>query len=473
VRSRWRGTLLLALITLALLGSTACGARLNHDQVAAVNSRNGGSQPPAQAQAAPAKATTQSATTAPAQPGQPVAADPGAAAAADPGAGAAPPPQAEGGCTPTGGNLDVGITDSSVTVASVATITGPVPGLFKNMQSGIKAYAAYVNSIGGICGRKLDVLYADDRLDAGTNRSETQRLMSQAFAFVGGYSVVDDGGADVLAGSGIPDIGSAIGAKRASMPENFATSPTEPGATSNGSQPQLQYFMQSYGVHKAAVVWPAQNDARNRGRAYVNDMKSVGLQIDDADQIEVAVTETNYVGVATKIKNDGVDIVITALEVNGISKLAQAFDQVGYKPKVPFYGQQTYGGQFLNLAGPSANGAVLALQHSIVEDRAQNPAMDTMATWYERANPGQDLDYFSIQGWIAGAMFGKALTQAGPSPTRALVLQQLQTFTAFDADGFIAPIDPAERKPSPCFVVVTVEDQKWKRVDPQTGFRCG
>jgi hypothetical protein len=52
------------------------------------------------------------------------------------------------------------------------------------------------------------------------------------------------------------------------------------------------------------------------------------------------------------------------------------------------------------------------------------------------------------------------------------VLQQLQTFTSFDADGFIASSDPAERKPTPCFVVVTVEDQKWKRVDPESGFRC-
>jgi ABC-type branched-subunit amino acid transport system substrate-binding protein len=257
------------------------------------------------------------------------------------------------------------------------------------------------------------------------------------------------------------------------MPENFAMTPNEPTGTSNGSQGQLQYFMQTYGVKKAAVVWPAQNDARKRGLAYVNDMKSVGLTINPEDQLEVAVAETNYVGVATKMKNDGVDILITALEANGIARLAQAFDQVGYKPKVPFYGQQTYGTQFLKAGGPSANGTILALSHSIVEDRAQNPAVDAFVTWYQRVNPGQDIDFFAVQGWIAGAMFGKALTLAGPSPTRALVLQQLQGFTSFDADGLIAPTNPAERKPTGCFVVVTVENGQWKRLDPDTGFRCG
>jgi ABC-type branched-subunit amino acid transport system substrate-binding protein len=465
---------LVVVIALAL-ATSACGARLDDQQRAAVNTRgNTGGQAAAAPSAGartsvPNAASTGPAVTAAADTSGPAA---DAAAAPNPGDGAAAP-QAGAACAPTGGNLDVGITDSSVTIGSVATITGPVPGLFRNVQSGVKAYAAYVNSTGGICGRKLDIQYADDRLDAGTNRSETQRLMEGVFAFAGSYSVVDDGGASVLAGSGIPDIGSAIGANRASMPENFATTPNEPTGTSNGSQGQLQYFMQTYGVKKAAVVWPAQNDARKRGLAYVNDMKSVGLTINPEDQLEVAVAETNYVGVATKMKNDGVDILITALEANGIARLAQAFDQVGYKPKVPFYGQQAYGTQFLKAGGPSANGTILALSHSIVEDRAQNPAMDAFVTWYQRANPGQDIDFFAIQGWIAGAMFGKALLLAGPSPTRALVLQQLQGFTSFDADGLIAPTNPAERKPTGCFVVVTVENGKWKRLDPDTGFRCG
>src|SRR4051794_35825003 len=131
---RWQCRVSLVAGAVALLASTACGARLDHDQVAALNGRGGSAQQGAPAQAAPVKAAAPSATTTPAQPGQPVAADPGAAAVADPGAGGAPPPAAEGGCTPSGGNLDVGITDSSVTVASVATITGPVPGLFRNMQ---------------------------------------------------------------------------------------------------------------------------------------------------------------------------------------------------------------------------------------------------------------------------------------------------------------------------------------------------
>ena len=69
-------------------------------------------------------------------------------------------------------------------------------------------------------------------------------------------------------------------------------------------------------------------------------------------------------------------------------------------------------------------------------------------------------------------MFVKAATAAGGDITRDKVLEQLQTFTTFDADGFLAPINPVGKKPSPCFMVVMVEGGAWKRVYPESGFAC-
>ena len=40
-------------------------------------------------------------------------------------------------------------------------------------------------------------------------------------------------------------------------------------------------------------------------------------------------------------------------------------------------------------------------------------------------------------------MFADAIEAAGPSPTRDAVLGVLRTYTAFDADGLVAPINPA------------------------------
>jgi ABC-type branched-subunit amino acid transport system substrate-binding protein len=460
------------LVVAAVLATTACGARLDQEQVGALAARRNGAGTTAargtgsttggtQAQAGGTQAATGATT--------------GGAAATGGGAtsgGGEGTTATADTCSPSGGATDVGVTDDSVTVGSVATVGGPVPGLFTNVQFGVKAYFAYINATqGGVCGRKLNLLTADDRLDAGVNRSETENLMPRVFGFVGGYSVVDDGGASVLDGTGIPDIGSAIGARRASMVTNFPMTPTEPSGQRNGSVGIWQYFMSAYGVRTAAIVWPAQGDARARGQAFVRDMQEAGITV--LPPLEVAITETNYTGVATKIKNDRADAVMTVLEINGISRLAEAFEQVGYLPKVPYYGQQAYGQQLIKLAGPAANGAVLALNHSIVEDAPNVPEAAAFAEWFSRVNPGADLDFFAIQGWIAGSMFVHALRPAGAQPTRAKVLEQLQTFTAFDADGLIAPINPAGKVPTSCFMVVTIENGQWKRVEPAgSGFRC-
>jgi ABC-type branched-subunit amino acid transport system substrate-binding protein len=335
----------------------------------------------------------------------------------------------------------------------------------------VKAYFNYINSQGGVCGRKLTLVTSDDRLDAGTNRSETDRLKNEVFGFVGDTTVVDDGGADVLAGTNVANCSLAIGGKMTALPNNFSPNPIDPNVNSNGTAGIFTWLKANMGLTKVAVVYPAQADARTRGQAYIPDIQAAGLQV--AGPYEVAVTETNYAGVASKIKSDGADGVITTLEVNGMSKLAQAFKQIGYTPKVPFYGAQAYGQQFLSLAGDAAEGTVLPLTYSIFEDAPVNPAVQAFLDWYDRSNPGSKPDFFSVMSWAAADMMVQAIQAAGPTPTRDAVMAALGTFTTFDAHGFLAPRNPAGKKIGDQFVVVTVKGGKWVRQFPESGFTSG
>jgi ABC-type branched-subunit amino acid transport system substrate-binding protein len=88
-------------------------------------------------------------------------------------------------------------------------------------------------------------------------------------------------------------------------------------------------------------------------------------------------------------------------------------------------------------------------------------------------NPGEDIDFFAFQGWVAADMFADAIEAAGPSPTRDAVLGVLGGFHAFDADGLVAPFDPAGKVNSHCFMIVTVEGGQWRRLYPEgSGFAC-
>jgi ABC-type branched-subunit amino acid transport system substrate-binding protein len=232
----------------------------------------------------------------------------------------------------------------------------------------------------------------------------------------------------------------------------------------------IDYIIRTYQPASAAVVWPAQAVARGRAQGFVRALEERGVPI--VVQREVSITETNWVPVAQEIEDAHAEFLITALEITQIARLAQALQQVGYLPKVPFYGAQGYGPQFIQLAGPAADGALMAITHPIVEEAATAPGLATMVDWAHRVNPGRPIDFFTFQGWVAAAMFADALELAGPAPTRDNVLAALRTFTSYDAGGLVAPINPAQKIGSRCFMVVTIQNQQWTRVFPDSGFHC-
>lgn len=385
------------------------------------------------------------------------------------GEGGAGGPGGGGDCSPSGAS-DVGITETEITLGEVSTISGPIPGIGQTSVNGVRAYLEYINqTAGGVCGRRVNLVSSDDRLDTGVNRSETARLMESTFAIVGGWAVTDDGGATALEGTNVPDVGIAISSARAQIPNNFSSNPIQPGTS--GNLAVLQYFIDTFDVRTAAVVWGAQATARNRAMDFISDLQ--GLGVDVHVQREAAITETNYVPIAQEIENKGSDLLITALEITGISRLAQAFQQVGYLPKVPYYGAQSYGNRFIEQAGSAADGAIIGVTHPIIEEAGSNPRVALFEEWYRRVNPGAEIDFFAFQGWVAAAMITDAILAAGPSPTRDAVLEVLRTYTSYDAHGLVAPINPAEKRGSPCFLIVKVVDGAWVRDFPSgDGFAC-
>ena len=90
-----------------------------------------------------------------------------------------------------------GITSNSVHVGNVSTLA--VGGLFKGALVGTQAYADYLNSTGGVNGRKITVDSGDDGFSGAGNKQATQNAISNDFYLVGGFSLQDNFGGTLLA----------------------------------------------------------------------------------------------------------------------------------------------------------------------------------------------------------------------------------------------------------------------------------
>ena len=61
---------------------------------------------------------------------------------------------------------------------------------------------------------------------------------------------------------------------------------------------------------------------------------------------------------------------------------------------------------------------------------------------------------------------------APSKPTRANVMAQLKQIDNFDGNGMLAPAGPASKRPPNCFIVISVQNGKFVRADPPSGFIC-
>ncbi len=371
-----------------------------------------------------------------------------------------------------GGASDTGVSETEIKLGNVSTISGPIPGFGQTGVNAVKAYINFVNASGGVCGRQLTLVSADDRLQSGTNKAETDKLMDSVLGFVGGVTVVDDGAAQALEGTNVALTGLAITDAMITSANNFPSVPINLQDGGNGAEEIFRYMKEIEGVSRGGIINPAQAAAKERAKGYKTDMERAGIQV--VLEAEVAVTETNYAGVAANVEKNNVDLLVTTLEITGMSNLARDLKTNGYFPKVPFYGAQAYGRDFIARAGDAAEPTVLGLAYAILEDAGSNQMVNDFLTWYERTNPGSDIDFFAIMSWVAADLYVSALRSVDGPPTRDKVLAALQGTTDYDASGMIAPINPAGKKGASCFMIAKVNGGKWVRDHPPgSGFECG
>ncbi len=364
-----------------------------------------------------------------------------------------------------------GVTASTVTVGNIATINGPVPGLFAGARYGTEAVAAYINSMGGLCGRKVVVDSADDQFDQATDQNEAATMADNVMAFVGSFSLQDGG---IPAGApNVPDIGETLSAARANSPENFSPQPNPPGYITGPyvylkSLPQYAAASQ----HMALLVENTPQTAAE-GQYLENALKSVGYHFVFTDTT-LQPTDPTFNGDVQKMKAAGVTGVVFEATGTIIGQLANAMYQAGMKIVLGNYCASAYDPAYIKNAGPGTAGTILEQTLALYdgEDAASVPMVATLDQWYSRVNPGQVPDLYATYAWLSGLLFAQAVNEGG-ALTRTALKAGLDQITNFTGDGLAAPANPVAKTPPNCWLLIDVKDGHFVR-DPSTpaGFKC-
>jgi branched-chain amino acid transport system substrate-binding protein len=370
-----------------------------------------------------------------------------------------------------------GITSTSVSVANISTLDA---GLFKGAAVGTEAYADMVNSTGGVNGRKITVDSGNDGYNNGANnKALTQNAVNSNFALVGGFSLNDSYGGQVLAKTpGMPDVSVTLDPTTNKLPNVFSPVPLGQGWETG----PLLYFKQQFPstVKKAGALIANEPSAIAQWEGEKAALEHVGFDVIYDQQFPI--TQTDFTQNVIAMKNQGVKILfIEQMPENYASAVIKALNAQDYHPQV-ILGASTYSGSLISASGGASaiDGAYMEQNASLYlgEDASTIPAVSTFLKWVNVASPGFKADLFTLYGWVSAELFAEGLKNAGSNPSRGSLLQALSKVTTFDAQNLITPSNPAAKTVGNCYLTAKVANGQFQRVDDPpvnsatNGYRC-
>ena len=363
-----------------------------------------------------------------------------------------------------------GITDESITIANIADISGPVPGLFQAAQDATKAFVTYYNQSNpeGICGRSLTLSALDTRSDSGGDQQAYTRACDEAFAAVGSVSSQDQGGAATAEGCGLPDMRAfTVTPQRAGCVTCFSAYSLKPNLI---PQANLDYWIKqepeatdAIGVYYVNV--PA---AEVNAKSIAAGWEKRGATVKKVQGIDTS--EFNYAPYAQQMKSEGIKLVMYYGPYQFTIRLQEAMQQQGVDA-IFLTDPTVYDERYVEQGGDAVDGTYV---YSVIQrfDDTKIPEMVLYRQWLERVAPGSVPNYYGLFAWSAARLFVQKATELGGKLSRPALVDAIKGVKGWTSNGIHAPMQVGAKETPGCIKMLQLDGDSWSQVSPGD-FMCG
>ncbi len=322
---------------------------------------------------------------------------------------------------------------STIKLGQSLPLTGPLTELGSEYRDGATAYFKWVNSKGGVNGRKIELLTLDDAYVVDKTVANARKLLDEdnVFAFFGMF-------------------GSANYAALMPIINERSVPSVAPYTGSDGlraqASPTTFWLRASYGDETEKIVDQLTTLGINRIAVFYQDdaFGKAGLA-----GVEAALSKRKLkvlaTGVYDKTKNDVADAVKTIGTAD-----PQAVVMIStYKPTAAFVKQMRLSGKLpqffaLSVVGLKALSAELGAEAAGVAisqvvpfpDNSTAPVVREMRQLPAAMMPSAGVTYTTLEGFIAAKVMTEALRRAGPQLSREKLISALESMRDFDVGGF-------------------------------------
>jgi ABC-type branched-subunit amino acid transport system substrate-binding protein len=355
-----------------------------------------------------------------------------------------------------------GITSSQILFGQVCALSGPAKDLGQELKAGADAYFAFVNSQGGVHGRKIKMITLDDGYEPQRTIAATKQLIEQekVFALFGYVGTPTSAAAVPLTRQEkVPFVAPFTGAE-------FLRTP----ATENVYNVRASYFQETeMQVHelvdvlgKKSVAVFHQDD--NYGKAGLGGVQKAMRQ----RSLDVCATGTytrNTVDVQKGLTTilatnpDAVILVGTYKACAAFIKAAKAAGSKSIFMNVSLVGSTALAHE---LGGDGEGVFVTQVVPSPWD--ASLPVVKEYQANLRKVLPGAEFGFGSLEGYVDAKVLVQGFRLAGKDLTRASLMAALDDMKNFDAGGVTVSFGPQDHQGLEKVHLTVIENGTFRQV---------
>lgn len=323
-----------------------------------------------------------------------------------------------------------GVTENEILIGSCSALEGPSRFLGIETVTGAKAYFDLINEEGGVNGRKLKLISADDSYDPAKTQACFEHLTSEkVFAlgfFVGTPTAVKY--VTMVESEKIPLIGLFTGAQTLYVPLRHWVVNVR-ASYFDETLAQVEGLWKTLGYKKIGVIYP--DDAFG---AVVLEGVKAALKEHGTEPVAAASyqRQTAQVGGAIdSVRGANPDAVVVVGPANTVAPILKQSHAKGWKPlflTVSFVGTD----ELITEAGADAEGVVITQvvpPYYITEHKSVALYRRALSKYF----PSEQPNFVSLEGFVDAMVMVEGLKRAGKELTREGLIRGIESIHDLDA----------------------------------------
>ena len=338
----------------------------------------------------------------------------------------------------TGARAQDGITPTSILIGQSAAFTGPAAQLGIQMRDGARLWLDQINAQGGVNGRRIELKSRDDKYESKLAADNTKKLIEEdrvflLFAYVG--TPTSQASLPIFTDARVPFVAPFTGAELLRAP--FSRYIFNVRASYYDETEKIVEHLTRTGVKRFAVFY--QNDAY--GQAGLEGVKRA-LTRRNLPIAALGTVERNTTNVAEAVKTINAAQPEATVMISAYTSVAEFVRQMKAAGSISQYFNVSFVGSkaLAEALGKDGHGVMV----SQVVPFPWSPLTPIVKEYLDLAKRAGNVDvnFSSLEGFIAAKVLVEGLRRAGKEPTREKFVAAMESMSNFEIGGFAVRFSP-------------------------------